>query len=252
LATTRDAAAQSLESIVAKLSPEAFYQSPGGRRTLIALTMVAGMSKGAHVLDVQCGIGSASVDLAEAYDASVTAFDDYAPYLAFGKQQAASRGVAKKTNFQLVAGKDASAAIPADSFDVVLGLGGGLSDTLPSGLTGGLSAAHEWLKSHGVLILGDLVTPGPTSDLMQFVFGNSLISEQEYLKAVEDAGFELILAVRSSSADWDQMASTMNRLRERALNLGPDDERQRQRLTTAARNHPEIAYLNVAARKTKR
>jgi SAM-dependent methyltransferase len=245
---TRDAP-PSLDSIVGKLSPEAFYQSPGGRRTLIAMAMVTGLSKGSRVLDVQCGIGSASVDLAEAFDATVTGFDDYAPYLAFGKQQAASRGVAKKTNFQMVSGSDAAATFPTESFDAVLGLGGGLSDTLPGGLQGGLAAAHGWLTGSGVLILGDLVTPGPTSDLMQLVFGGSLMSEQDYLKAVEEAGFELILAVRSSSADWEQMAGTMSRLRERALDLGPDDERQRQRLTTASRNHPDIAYLNVAARK---
>jgi cyclopropane fatty-acyl-phospholipid synthase-like methyltransferase len=250
VATATREAAPSLESIVAKLAPEAFYQSPGGRRTLIALAMVSGLPKGAKVLDVQCGIGSASVD--EAYDATVTAFDDYAPYLAFGKQQAANRGVAKKTSFQAVAGKDAATSFTEESFNAVLGLGGGLSDTLPGGLQGGLDAAHRWLVDGGVLILGDLVTPGPTSDLMQIVFGDSLMSEQDYLKTVEQAGFELILAVRSSSADWEQMAGTMSRLRERALDLGPDDERQRQRLTTAARNHPEIAYLNVAARKTKR
>ena len=250
MAATKETA-PSLESIADKLSPEAFYQSPGGRRTLIALAMVSGIARGSKVLDVQCGIGSASVDLAEAYDASVTAFDDYAPYLAFGKQQASSRGVAKKTTFQAIAGKDATSAIPAESFNVVLGLGGGLSDTLPGGLSGGLAAAHNWLAPGGVLILGDLVTPGVTSDLMQIVFGDSLLSEHDYLKAIEEAGFNLILAVRSSSADWEQMANTMRLLRERALDLGPDDERQRQRLTTAARNHPEIAYLNVAARKVR-
>lgn len=242
----------SLESIVGNLAPEAYYQSPGGRRTLIAMAMVAGIPRGSKVLDVQCGIGSASVDLAEAYDAMVTAFDDYAPYLAFGKQQASSRGVAKKTSFRAVAGEDASTAFPAGSFNVVLGLGGGLSDTLPGGLAGGLAATNDWLAPGGVLILGDLVTPGPTSNLMQIVFGESLMSEQDYLKGVDEAGFDLILAVRSSSADWDQMANTMNLLRERDLDLGPDDERQRQRLTTAARNHPEIAYLNVAARKSNR
>jgi len=247
--TTSDGAPQTLESIISTLAPEAFYQSPGGRRTLIAMAMVAGISRGCNVIDVQCGIGSASIDLAEAYDATVIAFDDYAPYLAFGRQQASSRGFAKKTTFQAVSGKDATTAFSPESFNLVLGLGGGLSDTLPGGLSGGLTAAHDWLLRGGVLILGDLVTPGLTSELMRIVFGDSLISEQDYLNAIEEAGFELILAVRSSAADWDQMASTMNLLRERALDLGPDDERQRQRLTTAARNHPEIAYLNVAARK---
>ncbi|MEZ4498513.1 MAG: methyltransferase domain-containing protein [Thermomicrobiales bacterium] len=239
----------SLESMMSSLSPESWYQSPGGRRTLLALSMAAGIPKGARVLDVQCGIGSASIDLAELCEARVTAFDDYPPYLAFGRQQAAARGVDKRTTFQAVAASEAQSVIPADSFDVVLGLGGGLSDTLPGGLAGGLAAASNWLVSHGILILGDLVTPGPTSDLMRHVFGESLIAEQDYLAQLGTAGFEIILAFRSSSYDWDQMAATMSKLRERKLDLGTEDERQRQQLTTAARNHPELAYLNVACRK---
>ena len=131
----------------------------------------------------------------------------------------------------------------------MLGLCGGLSDTLPGGLAGGLEAASEWLAGEGLLILGDLVTPGPTSELMRYVFGDSLVSEEAYLATLEQAGFEVILAFRSSSNDWDQMAETMRQLRDRQLDLGPEDERQRQALTTAARNHPDLAYLNVVSRK---
>ncbi len=251
MATQQNTAPVSLESMIGTLSPEAWYQSPGGRKTQLPLTLAAGVGKGARVLDVQCGIGSASIDLAEVYGARVTGFDDYPPYLAFARQLASTRGVAKQTSFQALAGKDAPVAIPAESFDLVLGLGGGLSDTLPGGLAGGLAAASSWLASGGLLIVGDLVTPGATSDLMRYVFGDSLMSEEEYLGALEKAGFEVIFAFRSSSADWDQMAQTMQRLRERALDLGPEDERERQRLTTAARSHPELAYLNVAARRSR-
>lgn len=239
----------SLESLTAKLSPEDYYQSPGGRRMLLGLALVAGLPNGARVLDVQCGIGSASVDLAEAFDAMVTGFDDYAPYLAFAKNQASTRGVNKHVSFQKVRGEEAIATIPEDAFDVVLGLGGGLSDTLPGGLAGGLAAASTWLSASGLVILGDLVSPGPPSALMSLIFGGSLMSEDAYLKTVDDAGFDLVFAARSSGADWDLMAATMDRLRQRSLDLGPDDERNRQRLTEAARTHPEIAYLNVAARK---
>jgi hypothetical protein len=41
----------------------------------------------------------------------------------------------------------------------------------------------------------------------------------------------------------------MDRLRARSLDLGPEDERLRQRLTEAARTHQEVAFLNVVARK---
>lgn len=246
---TSQSTTQSLDQIIAGLSPDAFYQTPGGRRMLIALALISGLPQRSRIVDVQCGIGSASVDLAEVFKAQVTAFDDYAPYCAFGRQQAVKRGVNKQVDFRTIDGTDATTEIPAESFDAVLGLGGGLSDTLPGGLEGGLKAANDWLAPGGVVILGDLVTPAEPSQLMNIVFGDSLRSEDAYLDTVAAADFELVFAARSSSADWEEMSETMNRLRERDLDLGPHDERQRQRLTEASRTHPEIAYLNVAARK---
>jgi hypothetical protein len=84
---------------------------------------------------------------------------------------------------------------------------------------------------------------------MRFVFGETLLGEEDFFAAVAEAGFDLVFAARATSADWDAMREMMRRLRERALDLGPPDERQRQKLTEAARNHPELAYLNVLARR---
>lgn len=247
--TTAKPTDRSLEQILAQLSPDDYYQSPGGRRTLIAYALIAGVPRGATVLDVQCGIGSSAVDIAEAFDAKVYGFDDYPAYLAFGRQLAANRGVGKQIDFQAIPGFRALESYPENNFDVVLGLGGGLSDTIPGGFEGGLAAAHRWLKARGIIITGDLIAPGKPSDLMKIVFGEKLHGEDDYLAAVSSAGFEVIYAGRSTTRDWDQMLGTMDRLRARSLDLGPEDERQRRQLTEAARTHPEVAFLNVVARK---
>lgn len=245
----RGASDRSLEGIVARLSPEAYYQSPGGRRFLIAAALIADLPPGARVLDVECGIGPAAVDIAEAFGSRVVAFDNYAPYLAFGRQNAVARGVGKQVTFRPLDGAAALTAFEAGTFDLVLGLGGAMSDTIPGGLRGGFGAAASWLKPGGHLLCGDLVAPGAPSDLMRFIFGDSLSSEADFLSTLNDAGFDVVFAARATGADWDEMRATMNRLRDRSLDLGPPDERQRQRLTEAARNHPEVAYLNVLARK---
>lgn len=240
---------RSLENILAQLSPDAYYQSPGGRRTLIAYALIAGIPQGARVLDVQCGIGSSAVDIAEAFGATVYGFDDYPAYLAFGRQLASNRGLSKQIDFQAVSGEKAVDSYPEGDFDLVLGLGGGLSDTIPGGFEGGLAAAHRWLKSKGVIITGDLIAPGKPSDLMKMVFGQKLHAEDDYLAVIDAAGFDVIYAGRSTTRDWVQVSDTMDRLRARSLDLGPEDERMRQRLTEAARTHPEVAFLNVVARK---
>ncbi|MEA2524480.1 MAG: hypothetical protein QOF73_1707 [Thermomicrobiales bacterium] len=240
---------RSLEGIMGRLAPEAYYQSPGGRRFLIAAALIANVPRGARVLDVECGIGPAAVDIAEAFGCKVVAFDNYAPYLAFGRQNAAGRGVGKQVSFRPLDGIAAVTAFEAGSFDLVLGLGGAMSDTIPGGLRGGFGAAAAWSKPGGYLICGELVTPGTPSELMRVVFGESLHGEAEFLATLNEAGFDLAFAARATGSDWDEMRATMNLLRDRSLDLGPPEERQRQRLTEAARNHPEVAYLNVLARK---
>lgn len=237
-----------LDAIIAKLAPDAYYQSPGGRRFLIAASLLAGIPRGAKVLDVACGIGPASVDMAEAFACRVTAFDNFPPYLAFGRQLANSRGVGKLVTFRELEGDQPLAAFEPANFDVVLGLGGGF-DSLPGGEIAGLSTVAGWLKAGGVVICGELISPQTPSPLMRLVFGESLRSEQAFLDALHESGFDVIFSARASRDDWESLRATMTTLRARSLDLGPGDEQDRLRLTEAAQDHPEIAYLNVVARK---
>ncbi len=130
-----------------------------------------------------------------------------------------------------------------------LGMGGGLGDVFKDGIAAGLEAANRWLKPGGLLICGDLISPATVSPLMEIVFQGSLVDERKYLGALAATGFDPIFVSRSTSADWDVMRATIGRLRERNLVVGTDDEQLRLRLTEAAQDHPEIAYLNVLARK---
>ena len=239
----------SVDAIGGTLAPEAYYQSPGGRTFLIGASMLGGIARGASVLDVSCGIGQAAVDLAEAFGCKVTAFDNFPPYLAFGRQLAVNRKVSKLVSFMELDGEGIRTAFEPASFDVVLGMGGGLGDVLSGGIAAGLEAAHRWLKPGGLLICGDLITPATVSPLMEIVFGGSLVDERAYLAEVREAGLEPIFVSRSTSADWEVMKDTIASLRSRNLVVGTDDEQRRLRLTEAAQDHPEIAFLNVLARK---
>lgn len=239
----------SVDAIVQSLAPDAYYQSPGGRTFLVAASMLGGIARGASVLDVSCGMGQAAVDLAEAFGCKVTAFDNFPPYLAFGRQLAVQRNVSKLVSFMELDGDGVRGAFEPASFDVVVGLGGGLGDVLSGGIAAGLAAASAWLKPGGLLICGDLISPASVSPLMEIVFEGTLVDERAYLTALSGSGFEPIFVSRATSADWDVMRATIGRLRERNLVVGTDDEQLRLRLTEAAQDHPEIEYLNVLARK---
>jgi SAM-dependent methyltransferase len=241
----------SVDSVVASLSPDLYYQSPGGRTFLVAASMLGGIARGATVLDVSCGIGQASVDLAEAFACKVTAFDNFPPYLAFGRQLAVARGVSKLVSFMELDGDGVRDAFEASSFDVVLGMGGGLGDVLSGGFDAGLAAAANWLRPGGLLIAGDLISPAIVSPVMEIVFEGSLTAEADYFDALTRNGFEIVFAARATSADWDVMRATISHLRERNLVVGTEDEQRRLRLTEAARDHSEIGFVNVLARKAR-
>ncbi len=239
----------SLDSLAANLSPDPYYLSPGGRRFLLAATLIAAMPRGSRVLDVGCGFGPAAVDLAEAFACRVTGFDSYAPYLAVGRQSAIERGVERLVTFRQMTDREPLSEFRHGSYDVILGLGGSLSEAIPGGLEAGFAASAAWLSVGGILICGDVVASATPSKLIETVYGGKLRTEAAYFEVLDEFGFELIYAARATRADWARLHQTMTLLRDRSVSLEPPENAAIARITTAAAIHPEVAYLNVVARR---
>jgi SAM-dependent methyltransferase len=239
----------SLDGLAATLSPDPLYLSPGGRRFLLAAALIAGMPRGSRVLDVGCGFGPAAIDLAEAFACRVTGFDSYEPYLEVGRQTAIERRVERLVTFRQMAEREPLAEFRHGSFDVVLGLGGTLSDAIPGGLEAGIAAAAAWLSVGGLVICGDLVAAATPSELVETVYEGKLRSEAAYFDVLDEFGFDLIYAARATRADWAQLKRTMSLLRDRSVELKPPENRDRARIAAVAAIHPEVAFLNVVARR---
>jgi len=241
----------SLDGLAAGLAPESHYQSPGGRGFLLAAVLLAGIPRGARVLDVGCALGSAAIDLAEAFTCRVVGFDGHTPYIAQANQTAKARGVGNLVSLRDLDPNGALATYPKGAYDVVLGLGGVLSAAFPGGRDGGLGAAAKWLSPGGVLICSDLIAVAPLSELLRAVLGDGVPTEATYWPALGAAGFDLLFATRATRADWDAYHLTLSRLRDRP-HLDPrlvDPDPHHQHLVEAAHLHPEIGYLNLVARK---
>lgn len=239
----------SLDGLLATLSSDPFYLSPGGRRFLLAAALIGGVPRGARVLDVGCGFGNAAVDLAEAFACRVTGFDSYAPYLETAQATARSRGIERLVTFRQMSEREPLAEFRHGSYDVVLGLGGSLSETIPGGLEAGVAAAAAWLSVGGVVICGDLVAAATPSELIEAVYAGKLRTESAYFDVLDEFGFDLIFAARATRADWVRLHRTMALLRERSVALRPPANAEREAIRTAAAIHPEAAFLNVVARR---
>jgi SAM-dependent methyltransferase len=239
----------SLDGVAATLSPDAFYLSPGGRTFLLAASLIAGVPRGARVLDIGCGLGPAAVDLAEAFACRVTGFDSYEPYLRVARSTAVERGVGSLVSFRQMADRQPLAEFRHGAYDVVLGLGGVLTETIPGGLEAGVAAAAAWLSVGGVLICGDFVASAEPSELIETIYGAKLRTEAVFFDVLHEFGFDLIYAARATRADWIQLHHTLTILRDRGITLRPPDNPVLDRITTAAAMHPEVSFLNIVARR---
>jgi SAM-dependent methyltransferase len=238
-----------LDGLIATLSPDPFYLSPGGRRFLIAASLIAGLPRGARVLDVGCGFGNAAIDLAEAFACRVTGFDDFAPYLVAARTTAIERGIERLVTFRQLSEREPLSEFRHGSYDVILGLGGSLSETIPGGLEAGVAAAAAWLSVGGIVICGELVAAATPSELVEAVYDGKLRTEAAYFEVLDEFGFDLIFAARATRADWARLHRTTTLLRDRAVMLPPAANEDREGILAAAATHPEVAFLNVVARR---
>ncbi len=91
--------APALDTLAADLAPDPLYVSPGGRRFLLAASLIAGVPRGARVLDVGCGPGRYCVELAAGGAAEVVGVDLAPGMLAIAARLAAERGVESRCRF---------------------------------------------------------------------------------------------------------------------------------------------------------
>ena len=239
----------SLDGITAALGPEEHYLSPSGRATVIAAALMGGVPIGARVLDLACGMGTAAIDLAEAFGCRVAGFDSHAPYIAQAQQIAKRRGVGGRVSLRVFDPSEALATYPHGAYDVVLALGGVLNDLLPGGRDEGLEAAGRWLSPGGVLVCSDLIGVAPPSELIRVVLGDDLATETTYWNALAAAGFDLVYAARATRTDLEEYFTTAARLRQRPHPHPRLADPLRQSVLEAAYLHPEVGYYNMIARK---
>jgi SAM-dependent methyltransferase len=239
----------SLDGITAELGPEEHYLSPSGRAFLIAAALMGGVPIGARVLDLACGLGTAAIDLAEAFGCRVVGFDVHAPYIAQAQQTAKRRGVGGRVSLRVFEVAEALVTYPVGSYDVVVALGGVLDDLIPGGRDGGFEAAARWLSPGGVLICSGPVAIASPSELIRVVLGDDLPTEATYWNTLAATGFDLIYASRATRADLEEYFSIAARLLERPHPHPRIEHLDRQNLVEAAYLHQEVAYYNMIARK---
>ena len=128
-------------------------EGPGNRAaTARALAMCGKLPSGARVLDIACGPGQQTLDLADLLpDATIAAVDNHPPFVEEANRRAAARGLADRVRAQ--AGDMTALAFAPSSFDLVWCEGAAYI----MGVEAALKAWRPLLKPGGRLALSEAV-----------------------------------------------------------------------------------------------
>jgi SAM-dependent methyltransferase len=233
-------------------------EAPGSREsTARALALITDLPEKARILDIGCGPGMQTLDLAALLpEAEIQAVDAHEPFVAEGTRRADAAGCADRVTFHV--GDMRALAFPPDSFDLIWCEGAAYI----MGVTEALETWRPLVKPGGYLALTDAVwlseTPPQTLlDWWQAEYP-AMGDTQACVDKVVNAGYRILgYFVLPESAWWDDYYDPMER---RIAGLRIEFENEPAALRELEAHQREIdcyrrwsehyGYLFVVARKS--
>jgi SAM-dependent methyltransferase len=176
-------------------------QGPGcAEATRKAWSLLPAVPQNANVLDVGCGSGTQTRDLASLTSGMITAVDNHQPFLDAIDAWSHKAGMADRIK-TVCASMD---ALPfgKESFDLIWSEGA----IFIVGFEQGLALWKPLLKKGGYMVVSDAdwFEPTPPAELVQWweQMGEVPVSEDVMKERVKGAGLHLIATFRLPDADW--------------------------------------------------
>lgn len=166
-------------------------QGPGDREsTKRAFEMLADIPQNPDILDVGCGAGKQTLDLAGLTSGTITAVDNHAPFLATLRKRAEIESY--RADIRTVLGNMAAMDFPPESFDLIWSEGA-------SFIIGFANALRQWrslLRPSGSMAISDMVwlkqdPPAPVRDWLAAQNADMKYYE-EYFPVIDAAGYRRI------------------------------------------------------------
>lgn len=176
-------------------------QGPGDRAsTQKALEMVVGLPPCPDILDIGCGTGRQTLDLADLTPGRITAVDNHAPFLARLRAEAAARTL--QAEITTVLGDMTALDLPAGNFDLIWSEGAVY-------IMGFAEALRRWrplLRPDGSLVISEIAwfKPDPPPRLRDYWASElpGLKYFQDHVPLIKTAGYELDGHFRLPDQSW--------------------------------------------------
>ncbi len=186
-------------------------QGPGdARSTAKALSLISGRPPSARILDIGCGSGMQTLELARLTDAAIVGVDNYSPMLETLRARAVAAGFAERIT---TLNADMNSLPFADGeFDIIWSEGA----IFVIGFERGLREWRRFLKPGGHLAVTEAAwfRPDPPAEL--FEFWNraypAITSVEQNLQMIKDAGYaDVDHFLLPDSSWWDDYYSPLER-----------------------------------------
>lgn len=178
------------------------YLAPGGEQYTLTAGNLAGLNSKSKILDIACGRGIASINLAKKYGCKATAVDLLSELIEDGKKIAAKEGVAQNIDF--IAADFNKLHFPKNSFNLIIAEGGALSYI---GKDSGLKRGYRLLKKRGYIEVSDLILRTKhISRRVKDVFAPGKMdieTEESYRTLLNLNGFEIVFCSHIAQQYWD-------------------------------------------------
>jgi SAM-dependent methyltransferase len=200
-------------------------QGPGNRACAArALSLCRDLPPSFAVLDLGCGVGGQTLQLAELTSGHITAIDSHAPSIELLKANVARLGLSERIS--AIVGDMAHPDWPPGSFDIVWSEGA----LYHIGIENALRICRGLLRSGGYLAFTDAVwrkdNPPPEVKASFDLDYPAMGQADEVLAAIEKCGFELLgRFTLPDEAWWDDFYTPMeHRIDELRCKYGNDTE----------------------------